>query len=1006
METDTGKILDQFREFLIFCKKQLGLKKLPKIHWFSNDDVGISRPSFGSFENATQEIRIGINNRHPLDIMRTLAHELTHYKQFLDGKLQKGSGETGSPQENEANALAGIIMRDWNAAHEEMFKQDDINEHISESIDNTIPDNVLEFLDSLGSDDVGKERIDDFVVHFEGFSDICQSDAEERTNLPVTDPRYLCNYDAVYQEVIDDFIKRESGSTPVATGLAGDQLYPVVYAVFHKPILDETEINRIDQFEYDGGSLEGYVVDTDQPQLENYLTSQGASIDLVRALQKRYHRIGIIRNMWVDEDLRGGGIGSDMLEAAIGDAFAFGADAIMLVADMAEDNTQLGKPLDQWYAGWGFKAVGSAGGDPVMILDRNLSESWSKKYKKSINCSNPKGFSQKAHCAGRRARQAGKKTKSKSVSETIVDNHNLIEARKAFLAYAKSKFPRMPDYVVYELIYKNSKKYPENVTEVWTKYYGSYNWKQVKDFKVNENTWDRETSDRIRARLGSPGDNDTFPKDRERFAQQRKMIQQRGVSQEPIIVEESREQPGKYTLLEGWHRTIEALRAYPQGYVCPAYVGSPTATTEKIRAKAPESFWQKLKKKVLGENFADGKGPGRPGDSQRHGIPKGATIAQLEKAAKAKGRKGQLARWQLNMRRGGAKNESETGITGKEMLKIFNNMHHETVSNLIMDKFIKSHDWKLTTIDSATIPALEDLFDIDDPFDRVIDIDEIAVKRYVHKLQSGSKLDPIIMGPNNSIIDGNHRALAYKELQKPILAYVPIQKLDNPVVAETEKQQLLDKPTPTVGNLAEKYHTSLLAVQQQLTRGIRVEMEHTSKYKVAKEIALDHLGEDLYYYKKLANAETPKLDELKIDNVKGAGAVPDNQNVDYLGLRVQMKPSMFLKLAHKLTHPESVKGLAGHIEQGGAIGAPFLVIEIPREWWDNKFEGIATVKGHEGRNRMMAIQQVEGNDPVEVHLFFRGEVRARHLTPEIIEQLTRFLRSQDGNLVSGPIFST
>lgn len=52
------------------------------------------------------------------------------------------------------------------------------------------------------------------------------------------------------------------------------------------------------------------------------------------------------------------------------------------------------------------------------------------------------------------------------------------------------------------------------------------------------------------------------------------------------------------------------------------------------------------------ENFADGKGPGRPGDSQRHGIPKGATISQLEKASHAKGRKGQLARWQLNMRRG------------------------------------------------------------------------------------------------------------------------------------------------------------------------------------------------------------------------------------------------------------------------------------------------------------------------------------------------------------------
>ena len=46
--------------------------------------------------------------------------------------------------------------------------------------------------------------------------------------------------------------------------------------------------------------------------------------------------------------------------------------------------------------------------------------SWSKDYKKSIDCSDPKGFSQKAHCAGRKARQRGEKTKSKSVSEIMI----------------------------------------------------------------------------------------------------------------------------------------------------------------------------------------------------------------------------------------------------------------------------------------------------------------------------------------------------------------------------------------------------------------------------------------------------------------------------------------------------------------------------------------------------------------------------------------------------------
>lgn len=34
----------------------------------------------------------------------------------------------------------------------------------------------------------------------------------------------------------------------------------------------------------------------------------------------------------------------------------------------------------------------------------NILEKWSAKYKKSINCSRPKGFSQKAHCAGRKKR--------------------------------------------------------------------------------------------------------------------------------------------------------------------------------------------------------------------------------------------------------------------------------------------------------------------------------------------------------------------------------------------------------------------------------------------------------------------------------------------------------------------------------------------------------------------------------------------------------------------------
>jgi len=38
----------------------------------------------------------------------------------------------------------------------------------------------------------------------------------------------------------------------------------------------------------------------------------------------------------------------------------------------------------------------------VQIGQQGVAEEWSKKYKSSINCSHPKGFSQKAHCAGKK----------------------------------------------------------------------------------------------------------------------------------------------------------------------------------------------------------------------------------------------------------------------------------------------------------------------------------------------------------------------------------------------------------------------------------------------------------------------------------------------------------------------------------------------------------------------------------------------------------------------------
>lgn len=141
-----------------------------------------------------------------------------------------------------------------------------------------------------------------------------------------------------------------------------------------------------------------------------------------------------------------------------------------------------------------------------------------------------------------------------------------------------------------------------------------------------------------------------------------------------------------------------------------------------------------------------------------------------------------------------------------------------------------------------------------------------------------------------------------------------------------------------------------------------------------------------------------ELVEYRADPVDGLGSVPYNSNVDYMGLRVLMRPSVFLKLARELHEPRSVDYIVKHMEQGGALGQPFLMVDIPDEWRENNFQNYARVSGHEGRNRMMAIMKVEGDDPVEVHIFPRGGFRARHMTPEIVEQLQAGLYNETGRV--------
>ena len=73
------------------------------------------------------------------------------------------------------------------------------------------------------------------------------------------------------------------------------------------------------------------------------------------------------------------------------------------------------------------------------------------------------------------------------------------------------------------------------------------------------------------------------------------------------------------------------------------------------------------------------------------------------------------------------------------------------------------------------------------------------------------------------------------------------------------ESNLLDKPTPTIQDIAKKFNKSTKYILDQLRAGIQVEKEHTDQFEVAMEIALDHLNERPDYYEVLKSAEKKKI---------------------------------------------------------------------------------------------------------------------------------------------------
>jgi Zn-dependent peptidase ImmA (M78 family) len=100
----------KLKEFAKFVIKELGIKNPPTMA-IQNGRGELKTTANYDYTKENKIVKVNAHNRALVDVMRSLAHELTHHQQFERGDLKVKPPDIGGPIEDEANAKAGQFIK-------------------------------------------------------------------------------------------------------------------------------------------------------------------------------------------------------------------------------------------------------------------------------------------------------------------------------------------------------------------------------------------------------------------------------------------------------------------------------------------------------------------------------------------------------------------------------------------------------------------------------------------------------------------------------------------------------------------------------------------------------------------------------------------------------------------------------------------------------------------------------------------------------------------------------
>lgn len=117
----TDKDLKKIADFVNFAKDFLDINDDIKVELAFERTPDLTTTAYYNYVD--KKLKVYVKDRAIIDVMRSVGHELVHHKQNLEDRLLNGEkdGADGSDIENEANAVAGVIIRKWGKKHPELY---------------------------------------------------------------------------------------------------------------------------------------------------------------------------------------------------------------------------------------------------------------------------------------------------------------------------------------------------------------------------------------------------------------------------------------------------------------------------------------------------------------------------------------------------------------------------------------------------------------------------------------------------------------------------------------------------------------------------------------------------------------------------------------------------------------------------------------------------------------------------------------------------------------------